>query len=160
MKLFYTLFLFTLIPFFIKAQSTTSFSEYPLPQFSILLTDSATTYTKANLPKGKQVLVVLFSPDCDHCKKEVESIKKNIKDFKNTQVIMVTSQPFSKMKAFYREFELAKFKEITVGWDPRFFFPNYYKIKFFPFLAIYDKKYKYLKHFEGNPQWADLKAYL
>lgn len=143
-----------------QEQQPPAFTGYPLPQFSLLLTDSATSFTKANLPKGKQVLVMLFSPDCDHCKKETETIKANIKDFKNTHVLMVTSQSFEKMRAFYKEYGLADFKGITVGHDPRFFFPTYYKIKFFPFLVFYDKKDQYRKHFEGNAKWEELKVLL
>lgn len=161
MKYFFNLFMIGLLPFLAVAQnSPASYTDYPLPQFSLLLTDGSTSYTKASLPKGKQVLVMLFSPDCDHCQKETETIKANIKEFKNTHVLMVTSQPFEKMVGFYKDYDLAKYKGITVARDDRFFFPNYYKIKFFPFLVLYDKKDKYVKHFEGNAKWEDLKALL
>ncbi len=166
MKYFHHLFVTVLLMLFSHAlqaqqeEQSPAFTAYPLPQFSVLLTDSVTTFTKANLPKGKQVLVMLFSPDCDHCKKETETIKANIKDFKNTHVLMVTSQPFEKMRAFYKEYGLADFKGITVGQDARFFFPSYYKIKFFPFLVFYDKKDQYRKHFEGTVKWEDMKALL
>ncbi len=143
-----------------QADQPPLFTTYPLPQFSLLLADSATAYTKAHLPKGKQVLVMLFSPDCDHCKKETATIKANIKDFRNTHVLMVTSQPIHKMRAFCDEFGLSEYKGITVGQDSRFFFPNYYKIRFFPFLVFYDKKDRYRKHFEGSVQWNDMKALL
>lgn len=147
------------MPFLANSQTATPFTEYPLPQFTLTLTDGS-TYTKANLPKGKQVLVMLFSPDCDHCQKETETIKANIKDFKNTHILMITSQPIDKMIGFYKDYDLAKFKGITVGQDAKFFFPTYYKIKFFPYLVLYDKKDKYVKHFEGNAKWEDLKALL
>ncbi|MBX3242397.1 MAG: redoxin domain-containing protein [Chitinophagaceae bacterium] len=161
MKYFFNLFFITLAPFFLEAQSGAApFADYPLPQFSILLPDSSTVYKKTDLPKGKQVLVMLFSPDCDHCKTETETITKNIDQFKNTHILMVTSQSFDKMVEFYNHYELAKYKGITVGRDAVFFFPSFYKIKFFPFLAIYDKKYNYKKHFEGTPKWEDLKSQL
>ena len=136
------------------------YTQYPLPQFSVLLTDSATWYTKNDLPKKKKTIIMLFSPDCDHCKHETELIKKNIKQLANTQVVMITTLPFDKMVQFYKDFDLAKFKNITVGRDTRFFFPNYFKIHYLPFLAIYDKKYKLLKTFEGTPKWEDMMEYL
>ena len=118
------------------AKTTPLYAQYPLPQFSILLTDSVTWYTKNDL------------------------IKKNISRFSGTQIVMVTPMPFHKMQEFYEHFELHKFKNITVGRDPKFFFSNYFKVHYLPFLAIYDKNYKLLKTFEGSTKWEDLVKYL
>ena len=147
------------------AQNDTSkakplYTQYPLPQFSVLLTDSTTWYTKNDLPKRKKTIIMLFSPDCEHCKHETELIKKNIKQFGNTQIVMINTLPFDKMLQFYNDFGLREFKNITVGRDTKFFFGNYFKIHYLPFLAIYDKKYKLLKTFEGTPKWEDLMEYL
>lgn len=142
------------------AKTTPLYAQYPLPQFSILLTDSVTWYTKNDLPKRKKTLIMLFSPDCEHCKHETELIKKNISRFSGTQIVMVTPMPFHKMQEFYEHFELHKFKNITVGRDPKFFFSNYFKVHYLPFLAIYDKNYKLLKTFEGSTKWEDLVKYL
>ncbi|MCO5239290.1 MAG: redoxin domain-containing protein [Chitinophagaceae bacterium] len=141
-------------------KATPLYAQFPLPQFSILLTDSSTWYTKNDLPKKKKTLIMLFSPDCEHCKHETEIIKKNIRHFRGTQVVMVTSMPFQKMKEFYTHYELDKFKNITVGRDPKFFFSNYFKVRYLPYLAIYDKNYKLLKTFEGATKWEDLLTYL
>lgn len=143
-----------------SASAQPAYLQYPLPQFSILLTDSATWYTKADLPKKKKILVMLFSPDCEHCKHETVLIKKNIKQFGSTQILMITTLPFDKMVAFYKDFELQKFSNITVGRDTKFFFSNYFKIHYLPFLALYDKKYKLLKTFEGSPKWEELMTYI
>lgn len=141
-------------------KTTPLYTQYPLPQFSILLTDSATWYTKNDLPKRKKTMIMLFSPDCDHCKHETELIKKNISRFRGIQIVMVTPMPFHKMREFYEHFELQQYKNITVGRDPKFFFSNYFKVHYLPFLAIYDKNYKLLKTFEGSTKWEDLVKYL
>lgn len=161
-------FLFIVLCFCIKegvSQNDTAtvpplYTQYPLPQFSILLPDSTTWYTKSDLPKGKKTILMLFSPDCDHCKHETELITKNIDKFKRTHIIMVTTLPFDKMTAFYQKFQLKNYKDITVGRDPKFFFSNYFKIHYLPFLAIYDKKYKLVKTFEGSPKWEELMEYV
>jgi thiol-disulfide isomerase/thioredoxin len=136
------------------------YAQYPLPQFSVLLADSTTWYTKNDLPKRKKTIIMLFSPDCEHCKHETELIKKNISQFSGAHIVMITTLSFDKMLQFYKDFELEKFKNITVGRDTRFFFANYFKIHYLPFLAIYDKKYKLLKTFQGAPKWEDLMEYL
>lgn len=136
------------------------YAQYPLPQFSVLLTDSTTWYTKDQLPKDKKTIIMLFSPDCEHCKHETESIKKNIGEFKKSHILMVTTLPFDKMLEFYKKFDLAKYKNISVARDTKFFFSNFYKIRYLPFIAIYDKKQKFLKSFEGNPKWEEFRQYL
>lgn len=132
-----------------------AYTQYPLPQFSVLLSDSSTWYTKDHLPKGKKVVLMLFSPDCDHCKHETETIKKNIEVFKKAHILMVTTLPLEKMKEFTKHYGLDQYKNITVAKDPKYFFASYYKIRYLPFIAIYDKKHEFIKTFEGNPKWEE-----
>ncbi|MGN6436318.1 MAG: TlpA family protein disulfide reductase [Agriterribacter sp.] len=137
------------------AKSAPAYAQYPLPQFSILLSDSTTWYTKDQLPKGKKVIVMLFSPDCEHCKHETEQIKKNIEVFKKSHILMITTLPLEKMREFTKHYDLAQYKNITVAKDPKYFFASYYKIRYLPFIAVYDKKHEFLKSFEGNPKWEE-----
>lgn len=133
-----------------------AYTHFPLPQFSVLLPDSTTWYTKKDLPKNKKTLVMVFSPDCEHCQHETELIKTNIAKFKRTQILMVTPIAFDKIKKFYNKYELKHYSNIVVGYDPKFFFTGYFKLKMFPFIAIYDKKYNLVKTFEGAPKMDDL----
>ncbi|MFT3702370.1 MAG: redoxin domain-containing protein [Agriterribacter sp.] len=137
-----------------------AYTLYPLPQFSVLLPDSTTWYTQASLPKNKKTVVMVFSPDCEHCQHETELLKQNIAKFKRAQLLMVTPMPFDKMRTFYKKYELSNYKNITVGYDPKFFFNNYFKMRVFPFIAIYDKKHTLLKTFEGSAKMDDLLEYV
>lgn len=137
-----------------------TYTLYPLPQFSVLLPDSATWFTKKDLPKNKRTVLMIFSPDCEHCQHETELIKQHISDFKHTQLLMVTPMDFGKMHEFYKKYGLDQYKNITVGYDPKFFFTSYFKMRMFPFIAIYDKKYTLLKTFEGSPPIEDLLKYV
>lgn len=137
-----------------------AYTHFPLPQFSVLLPDSVTWYTKKDLPKNKKTLVMVFSPDCEHCQHETELIKTNIAKFKRTQILMVTPIAFDKTKKFYEKYELKNFNNIVVGYDPKFFFTGYFKLKMFPFIAIYDKKDTLIKTFEGAVKMDDLLEYV
>ena len=116
----------------------------------LLLVDSTTSFTRDNLDKKKQVMIMLFSPDCDHCQHETEAIIKNIDRFKDIQIVMATTLPFEKMKEFYTKYELARFSNIVVGYDKSFLLPVYYNIRNLPFLAFYDKKKELIDVFEGS----------
>lgn len=95
-------------------------------------------------------MIMLFSPDCDHCKHETEELIKRIDDFKNVQIIMATPLPFDKMKEYYEYYGLAKYPNIKMGHDSKFMLPVFYSIRSFPFLAFYNKKQELISAFEGS----------
>lgn len=126
------------------------YKRFPTPPpFKLLLTDSTTYFTKDDLPKKKKVMVMLFSPDCDHCQHETEAIIQHIDDFKDVQIVMATTLPFEKMKEFYAHYNLAKFGNITVGHDAAFMLPVFYNVRNLPFLAFYNKQKELISISEG-----------
>lgn len=95
-------------------------------------------------------MIMLFSPDCDHCKHETEELIKRMDDFKDIQIVMSTPLPFEKMKEYYLHYGLNRFQNIRMGHDDKFILPVFYNIKSFPFLAFYNKKQELISVFEGN----------
>ena len=113
------------------------YKRFPnLPPFKILLTDSSTYFTKDDLDKKKAVMIMLFSPDCEHCQHETEDIITHIDEFKKTQIVMTTMLPFDKMVEFYKKNDLKRFDNIVVGRDIGFYFPVFYDVHNLPFLAF------------------------
>src|SRR5687768_13743286 len=85
MRLIYTLILcLGTIAGFSQVDSTTpAFRKYPtFPPLQLLLGDSATKYTKEDLPKKKPVLIMLFSPECSHCQHTAEEMVKHKEELK------------------------------------------------------------------------------
>ena len=142
MKMLITLFVFAQLSFATVAQTPEPpYKRFPtLPPIKLLLTDSTTHFTEKELKKDLPVFVILFSPDCEHCKKGTEELIENIDKFKNIQIVMSTILPFDKMKEFYNIYKLERFKNITVGKDMFYLLPTFYRIKNMPFFAFYDKK--------------------
>ena len=120
-----------------------------VPPFQLLQVDSSSTFTKDDLKKNQQVLLMYFSPDCEHCQHQTEDILQNIKSFKKVQIVMATYQPFESMKSFYEKYQLAKYN-IHLGRDTKFTLPPFFKIQSLPFMALYDKKGNLITTFEGN----------
>ena len=120
------------------------------PPLNLLLPDSSTIYTKANLPKDKSVLLILFSPMCEHCKHETEEMLQHIDDFSKTQILMVTSLPFDSMLSFRNHYQLQNYSNITVAHDPHFFLIPYFNLSNMPFLAFYNKKKQLISVHEGS----------
>jgi|SRR3989337_1220073 len=126
------------------------YKRFPtVPPFKLLLTDSSNYFTKEDLAKKKAVMLMLFSPDCEHCKHETEEIIKNIDAFKKVQIIMSTTLPFEKMLDYYRKYDLKRFENIIVGKDLSYLLPVFYDIHNLPFLAFYNKKKELISVFSG-----------
>jgi thioredoxin-related protein len=153
MKLF-TILVALLISFSVAGQTDSiqpPYKRFPTPPpFKLLLTDSATWFTKADLDKKKPLLLIVFSPDCDHCKLTTEDLIRNMDKLKKVQIVMATWLNFTQMKKFSEEFKLNQFENITVGHDANFIILPFYNIRNLPFMAFYDKKGQLISVVEGG----------
>jgi len=126
------------------------YKRFPTPPpFRLLLIDSSTIYSDNDLKKNMPVLIMVFSPDCEHCQHHAEEMVDNREKFKNIQVVMASMYTISKLKEFYTKYKLDKLEHVVVGQDREYIMGTYYKIKNMPFLAFYDKKRKLIDVFEG-----------
>ncbi len=147
--------LFTLFVFSSFAQTDSAkippYKRFPtLPPVQILLSDSSTMYTKAQIPNGKPVLIMIFSPDCSHCQHETEELVAHMDELKNVQIVMITFHPLWMMNDFISNYGLAKYPNIVVGKDINYITPGFYGISNIPYLAMYDKKGNLIEGFEGS----------
>ena len=133
------------------AQTDTAYpyKRFPtVPPFSLLQADSS-VLTKDKLKKGP-VLLMYFSPSCDHCQHQVKDMLKRMDAFKHTQLVLATYQPFEEMVEFIKSYDLAKYPNIKVGRDEKFVLPSFYHIQSLPYLAIYNKKWNLVTTWQGN----------
>jgi thioredoxin-related protein len=136
----------------VSAQTQTDtppYKRFPtVPPVTILQVDS-TELTKDDL-KHQPTIIMYFSPDCDHCKHQWEDMKKQMDKLKKYQIVMVTYQPFDMMVDFYKNQQIASYKNIKMGRDTKFILPPFYRIQSLPYLALYDKNGHLITTFEGN----------
>lgn len=120
------------------------------PDFTVYTAPDSSHFTKEDLKKKKATLLMIFSPECGHCQNETRELTKNIDHFRNAQILMVTWLPYSEMLNFYHTYQIAKYPQITMGWDKTDFFLPYYHVQSYPDLVVYNKKGKYVKSFSGD----------
>ncbi len=133
-----------------QANAEPPFKRFPtLPPFHLLKLDSSTYLTKEDVKKNRRTIIMYFSPDCDHCKHQTESILADFSKFKDIEIIMATYQPFEELKEFNAHYRMAEHPNIKMGRDEKFFLPPFYKIRNLPYLALYDKKGNLVTTFEG-----------
>lgn len=126
-----------------------------LPDFE-LQTVSHGNFTTAKIKKNTPVIIMFFSPSCDHCIHQFEAMKKRIGEFKNYQIIMPTIQPIEEVAEFNKKYQIQKHPNIITGQDTRYFFPPFFQIANFPYLAFYDKNQKLISTHEGNMSVDDM----
>lgn len=132
-----------------QVDTAAPYKRFPtVPPISLLQADS-TLLTKAQLKKGP-VLVMFFSPTCDHCQHQIADMLKRKEVLKGVQWVLATYQPFEEMVAFIQSYDLKKYDNIKVGRDEKFVLPSFYQIKSLPYLALYDKKHQLIKTWQGN----------
>lgn len=132
-------------------QTQPAYLQYKtVPSARLIMQDSTAKELKAHLDKKKPLMIVVFSPECEHCKHETEQMVKNIDKFRNIQVMMISMQPLYTINAFARQYGLNKYKNITVARDAGYVMPVYYGIKNLPYHAFYDKDKKLISAFEGS----------
>jgi len=122
----------------------------PLPSFNILLPDSATRLNTASIKEGNPIVLLYFSPDCEHCQKETEAILQNMASLKKAQFYFVTNDPLDRLRTFNGYYKLDRYPNITLGRDEQFFLLRYFKGAYPPYLVLYDREKRQRAAYQGD----------
>ena len=129
------------------------------PPIQLLLGDSLTKYSKADLPKKTPIIFLLFNPDCSHCQQTAQEMRELRDQLSGIHFVMITLESISEMNAFVKKYELKGMTNVVTGKDIYYLMPGFYNIKSLPFMAVYDKKGKLIKGMEGNPSMLKIRDY-
>ena len=134
-----------------QADTTPVYLRFPtIPDFSIYNAKDSSLTTREVLKKKRPTLIILFSPDCNHCQHETKAIEANMDKFSKVNIVMITDLHYADMKAFYKEYDIASYPEIIMGKEAKYYLPLFYNVKFLPAMFVYDKKGHFKKAFEGS----------
>lgn len=161
MKKISLLILAILVAFSISAQpqsdSTPVYKRFPeLPKFAIMRLPDSTAFTREDLPAKKASIIMLFSPDCEHCKHAIHDLLAKHEEWKKAELVLISSLDYVHIQKFYDEFHLADYDNIVVGRDGSFNLGIFYKIRTYPSIYVYDKKHKLVTEFLGKINPDDL----
>jgi thioredoxin-related protein len=131
-----------------------------VPPFKLFVAPDSTVFTKDQLKKRKATIIMVFSPDCDHCVHATEDLITHYNLFKKVQIIMATSLPYEHVSKFYTQFKLTDYPNIKVGWDANYFLGTFYEVRSYPAIFLYDKKGKFKQAFDANTKWETIAAAL
>jgi hypothetical protein len=86
----------------------------------------------------------------------MKEIMKNIDSLKKAMIIMGSFHPIDSLKGFTAKFATAPYKNIVIGRDEKYFLPVFYKVKFTPYVAVYDANHQFVKAYEQGANMAEL----
>jgi thioredoxin-related protein len=136
---------------FAQADTSLLYLRFPtLPPFKITKVPDSTVFTKDDLPKKRATMIMIFSPDCEHCQHETRELIAHMDLFKKVQIIMTSPLEYYYLNKFYEDFGIAQYPNITIGRDPGYFLGTFYKVHSFPSIFLYDKKGNFVKSFDGS----------
>lgn len=126
-----------------------------LPAFNVELLDSS-VFSTANIPAGKPTILMFFSPDCEHCRDLTQTLTTKMDSLSGAQFYLLTWMPMGLTKVFYRVLNLKDYPNVTVGRDFTYFFPSFFKVNKVPYLALYDRKKRFVHLYDGHVKMEEL----
>ena len=156
MKKLLLLFILALKIYSVHAQNYDTIPPYEkdslhIPSFTVLQTDSSFANDK-KIPKDKPVVIIYFSPECGHCQITADEFSKKMKDMKNIFFVWVSYYPLPEIKEFAKKFNLQQFNNIIIGRDPNYTIPSYFRVKFTPFMAVYNKEHHLIQTYQQGTE--------
>ena len=139
-----------------KAQQTSvkqpeaPYKQFPtVPETLELTKPDNSTFVKAQLKK-QQTLIMYFSPDCEHCIKQMDEMIPRMNQFKKIQILLATNQPMEELVKFIAKYKLSDYPNVVAGRDAKFNLPGFFRMQSLPYFALYDKSGKLITTFESN----------
>lgn len=120
-----------------------------IPTFSFQ-TMNGKPYSKDSLKPNTPTVFIYFHSTCDFCQHEAKSIRENIEQFKNIQLVFISIEPIEDIEAFSREYDLNNQTNTTFLYDSTDSFSGQFDATSIPYLLIYDRNQKLIKKHKGQ----------
>ena len=135
---------------FAQTDSTAPYlKERILPAFSLLDKDSV-PFTQSILKDGKNIIIRLFNPECDHCQKQLDLLLSLPEVSRTAELVLSSIETIAKNNIFYKKNHLENYPFVHLGKDYKYIFGKYFRPTTIPVLAFYNKKKEFVLINQGN----------
>ncbi len=125
-------------------------STSEIPVFKIMQTNGAYFQNK-DLPRDKPVVLIYFSPNCDHCIVLMDQLFPKINEFKKATILFVTFVNPQELLPFEKKYNTSSQPNIFVGSEGlAYTLKNFYRLEKTPFTAVYNKQGKLLASYKKD----------
>ena len=135
---------------FSQTDSTAMYwKERSLPAFSLLDKDSA-VFTQSVLKADKNIIIMLFNPECDHCQRQLELLLSIPEVSNSAELVLSSIETIGKNNIFYQKNHLENYPFVHLGKDYKYLFGKYFRPSTIPVLAFYNKRKEFVLLNQGN----------
>lgn len=140
----------------IKKEKAQQISEIPKFNFKTL---NGKAFSNTDL-KEQASIFIYFNPTCEHCQYEAQELEKQKEKFKNTQVLMFSTEKMDLLKDFAQEYKLDKIQNFKILRADYKALDQSFSVSTVPTILIYNKKQKLVKKFVGETKIEAILKYL
>jgi len=95
-------------------------------------------------------VIIYFSSDCNHCQYEAAELKKNIQQFRNVQILMITRSSATETRQFAKDYGLDHTTNVHFLLDKTDAFYKTFGTHRFPSIFIYNREHQLIKKYIGE----------
>ncbi|MDM1138622.1 thioredoxin fold domain-containing protein [Empedobacter sp. R132-2] len=113
-----------------------------IPEFSFVKMQSEGIFSSKDIKKGKQTLIVLYSPTCIHCQLALNHFSNNYEEhLKNNQIILVSEYEAKDAIPFLKEHasNFVNNKNVELLYDSNYEFGPIFQPTSIPTFYLFDK---------------------
>lgn len=107
-------------------------------------------FTKSNLKPNLPIIFISFNSECEFCQYEAQSISENLNQFKDVQILFVSTESLGAVQQFSEHYNLHNKQNITFLQDKDGLFNTLFDATTIPYILIYDKNQKLIKKHKGQ----------
>lgn len=134
-----------------------------IPEFSFVKMQSEGIFSSKDIKKGKQTLIVLYSPTCIHCQLALNHFSNNYEEhLKNTQIILVSEYEAKDAIPFLKEHapNFVNNKNVELLYDSNDEFGPIFQPTSIPTFYLFDKDQNLVTIKKGSVEANQIFKYL
>ena len=134
-----------------------------IPEFSFVKMQSEGIFSSKDIKKGKQTLIVLYSPTCIHCQFSLNHFSNNYEEhLKNTQIILVSEYEAKDAIPFLKEHapNFVNNKNVELLYDSNYEFGPTFQPTSIPTFYLFDKDQNLVTIKKGSVEANQIFKYL
>ena len=134
-----------------------------IPEFSFVKMQSEGIFSSKDIKKGKQTLIVLYSPTCIHCQLALNHFSNNYEEhLKNTQIILVSEYEAKDAIPFLKEHasNFVNNKNVELLYDSNYEFGPTFQPTSIPTFYLFDKDQNLVTIKKGSVEANQIFKYL
>jgi thiol-disulfide isomerase/thioredoxin len=105
-------------------------------------------------------IIIYFNTDCDHCQYEATEIQKNMSQFGNAQLLLLSIEPLANIRKFIKTYRLEGFSNLQVGQISGKTAVETFGFKSVPHILIYNAENQLVKEYKGETKIEAILKYL